>query len=84
MKERNSNVYHTFLLISFLLTLAACKKEVQPSNSEQLLLSQPSKTDVQPLAPATIKTKVLTNNLNFPWEIIWGADAVYGSRKEVD
>jgi aldose sugar dehydrogenase len=52
------------LLISTLLLLAGCnKKETEQPNPPQA-----------PALPVEVQSRVLSNNLNFPWEILYGPD----------
>src|SRR5690349_12547752 len=56
-----------FLLsfVSFTLLYSCKKNDVSDS-----MISQGNK----PAAPGNLTTRVVTSNLNFPWEILWGPD----------
>src|SRR5688572_11331934 len=58
-----------YLLPAFaVVLLCACKKEqISPAEAESASLSKVENT-------GNIKTRVLNNTLNFPWEILWGPD----------
>jgi glucose/arabinose dehydrogenase len=58
------------LLIAISLLIACEKNNQIPANTNEEMASIAKRPD----APGNLKTRVLNNTLNFPWEILWGPD----------
>src|SRR5688572_10884052 len=59
-----------FIMILLIIFLGACQKETSILNESTESTEESAK---QP-ATGNIKTRIVNNTLNFPWEIIWGPD----------
>ena len=61
----------SMLFVTATLLFACKQNELMPSASTNELDAVAAK---QPSATGNLKTRVLNNTLNFPWEILWGPD----------
>jgi glucose/arabinose dehydrogenase len=61
-----------YVIVALVLFFFACKKNDLPAPSapNEQTLSAKAKPD----AMGNLKTRVVNNSLNFPWEILWGPD----------
>jgi glucose/arabinose dehydrogenase len=61
-----------YCIVALAFLFFACKKNDLPAPSApgEQTLSARAKAD----APGNLKTRIVNNSLNFPWEILWGPD----------
>src|SRR5687767_10220916 len=57
----------SFFLGAAVLILFSCKKEINTTLQEEVATVRPGET-------GNIQTRIIADELNFPWEILWGPD----------
>src|SRR5688572_4728766 len=58
-----------FIFLSTAILFFSCKKEIESIPPEEIVTAS-GKND----ASGNLNTETLVDNLNFPWEILWGPD----------
>src|SRR6185436_13862522 len=59
---------YSLLITVSVITLLACKKQINTSTTEDEIATHRNHDEKE------LQTRVIVNNLNFPWEILWGPD----------
>jgi len=59
---------YSLLITVSVIALLACKKQINTSTTEDEIATHRNHDEKE------LQTRVIVNNLNFPWEILWGPD----------
>jgi glucose/arabinose dehydrogenase len=59
---------YSLLITVSVIALLACKKQINTSTTEDEIATHRNHDGKE------LQTRVIVNNLNFPWEIVWGPD----------